>query len=186
MIKKTLFVYNSLHLFEILNEIKEHFMFDVKYFDKKNPNKIDFNQYQNFLVVTTDTDLQSDKCILIDNFPKKITQLIEMINLSFLKINFKNQSEQKIGKYILDINSRKFFFDNKYLSLTEKEVNLIIFINSVKKASLKKIQEIVWTYSSDLETHTVETHIYRLRKKMLKNFKDPNFIKHDKDGYYLN
>ena len=53
-------------------------------------------------------------------------------------------------------------------------------------ADLKKIQKKVWGHSNDLETHTVETHIYRLRKKMIKNFKDHNFIKHDKDGYFIN
>ena len=91
----------------------------------------------------------------------------------------------KIRKYTLDLNSRKIYFENKSLNLTEKESDLILFINSSKRAELKKIQKIVWGYSSDLETHTVETHIYRLRKKMLKNFKDQDFIKHDQDGYYL-
>ena len=78
------------------------------------------------------------------------------------------------------------YFKDKSLNLTEKESDLILFINSSKRAELKKIQKIVWGYSSNLETHTVETHIYRLRKKMLKNFKDHNFIKHDQYGYYLN
>lgn len=186
MIKKTLFVYNSLIFFEILNEIKENFTFDIKYIDKNDFDKIDFNQYENYLIITVNIRLKVNKCLIIDSLPKKIIQLTEIINLAFLKTQFKNQSEYKIGKYILDINARKIFFNNKSLSLTEKESNLIIFINSIKKASIKKIQKIVWNYSDDLETHTVETHIYRLRKKMIKNFKDPNFIKHDQDGYFLN
>ena len=186
MIKKTLFVHNSLNLFEILNEIKENLTFDVKYIEKKNLNKNYFDQHEQYLVLTTKSNLKLNNSVLIQNFPKKINKIIEMINLSFLKIQFKSQSKYKIGKYILDINSRKIFFDNESLSLTEKEANLIVFINSVKKASLKKIQEIVWTYSNDLETHTVETHIYRLRKKILKSFQDSNFIKHDQDGYFLN
>ena len=52
--------------------------------------------------------------------------------------------------------------------------------------SLKELQKQVWGYSTNLETHTVETHIYRLRKKMFKKFKDNNFIEHDKMGYFLN
>ena len=63
---------------------------------------------------------------------------------------------------------------------------MILFINSKRKASLKEIQTQVWGYSPDLETHTVETHIYRLRKKILKSFKDNNFINHDKEGYFIN
>jgi len=48
------------------------------------------------------------------------------------------------------------------------------------------LQLSVWGYSSDLETHTVETHIYRLRKKMSLTFKDENFITHNKNGYAIN
>ena len=116
----------------------------------------------------------------------KITKIVEIINLSFLKIKFKNQSKHKIRKYTLDLNSRKIYFENKNLNLTEKESDLILFINSLKRADLKKIQKTVWGYSNDLETHTVETHIYRLRKKMIKTFEDHNFIKHDQDGYFIN
>ena len=85
----------------------------------------------------------------------------------------------------MDINSRKIYFENKSLNLTEKENDLILFINSFNRADLKRIQKIVWGHSNDLETHTVETHIYRLRQKMIKNFQDYNFIKHDQEGYFL-
>jgi len=186
MIKKTLFVYNSLNLFKILKEIEENFHFEIRYIDKKDLKKINFEEYQNYLIISTSTGEKINNCVIIDNLPKKITKLVEILNLNFLKIQFKNQSEHKIGKYILDLNSRKIYFEDKSLDLTEKESDLILFINSSKRAELKKIQKIVWGYSSDLETHTVETHIYRLRKKMLKNFKDHNFIKHDQDGYFLN
>ena len=186
MIKKTLFVYNSINLFNILNEIKENFYFEIKYIDKKDHKKINFEQIENYLIITTNSSEKIQNCIIIDGLPKKITKFIEIINLSFLKIQFKNQSKHKIGKYTLDSNSRKIYFEDKSLSLTEKESDLIIFINSSKRAGLKKIQKIVWGYSNDLETHTVETHIYRLRKKMIKNFEDHNFIKHDQDGYFLN
>ena len=186
MIKKTLFVYNSLNLFKILNEIKENLHFEIRYIDKKDFKKINFEEYENYLIISNNIDEKIKNCLIIDNLPKKITKLVEILNLNFIKIQFKNQSEHKIGKYILDLNSRKIYFEDKSLNLTEKESDLILFINSSKRAELKKIQKIVWGYSSDLETHTVETHIYRLRKKMLKNFKDHNFIKHDQYGYYLN
>ena len=77
-------------------------------------------------------------------------------------------------------------YNNISLSITERECKLILFINKSKKASLENIQKKVWGHLSKLETHTVETHIYRLRKKFLSTFKDEKFIKLDKDGYYLN
>ena len=186
MIKKTLFVYNSINLFNILNEIKENFYFELKYIDTKNYKKTNFEQYENYLIISTNFDKNVKNCTIIDNLPTKITKLIETINLNFLKKQFQDQLENKITKYTLDLNSRKISFENKSLNLTEKESDLILFINSHKRADLKKIQKIVWGHSNDLETHTVETHIYRLRKKMIKNFEDHNFIKHDQDGYFIN
>ena len=186
MIKKTLFVYNSINLFHILNEIKENFYFELEYIDTKNHKKINFEQYQDYLIISTNIDEKIKNCIIINNLPTKITKLAEIINLNFLKKQFQKQSEYKISKYTLDLNSRKIYFGNKSLNLTEKESDLILFINSIERADLKKIQKTVWCHSNDLETHTVETHIYRLRKKMIKIFEDHNFIKHDQDGYFIN
>jgi hypothetical protein len=186
MIKKTLFVYNSLNLFHILNEIKKNFYFELEYIDAKNYKKINFEQYKNYLIISTNHDEKIKNCIIIDSLPTKLIKLVEIINLSFLKKQFKNQSEYKIGKYTLDLNSRRIYFENKNLSLTEKESDLILFINSLKRADLNKIQKTVWGHSNELETHTVETHIYRLRKKIFKTFDDHNFIKHDRDGYFIN
>ena len=111
--------------------------------------------------------------------------MLEKINLRFLKNQFNDQSEIKIGKYILNLNSRKISFKKVNLDLTEKECDLILFIKLCKKVNLKEIQKNVWNYSSDLETHTVETHIYRIRKKMIESFNDNNFISFDKNGYFL-
>ena len=186
MIKKTLFVYNSLSLFHILNEIKKNFYFELEYIDAKNYKKINFEQYKNYLIISTNHDEKIKNCIIIDSLPTKLIKLVEIINLSFLKKQFKNQSEYKIGKYTLDLNSRRIYFENNNLSLTEKESDLILFINSLKRADLNKIQKTVWGHSNELETHTVETHIYRLRKKIFNTFDDHNFIKHDRDGYFIN
>ena len=185
MIKKTLFVYNSLNLFHILNEIKENFYFELEYIDTKNHKRINFEQYKNYLVISTNPDEKIKNCTTIDNLPTKITKLVEVVNLNFLKKQFKNQSECKIRKYTLDLNSRKIHFENKSLNLTEKESDLILFINSLKRADLKKIQKTVWGHSNDLETHTVETHIYRLRKKINDKFFDDKFILNNNEGYYL-
>ena len=85
-----------------------------------------------------------------------------------------------------NLNSRKITFNNKTLNLTERETNLIIFIYQEGNVSIKELQKKVWDYSNDLETHTVETHIYRLRKKIKDTFDDEKFILYDNNGYFIN
>tara|TARA_B100001057_G_C22787542_1_gene926234 strand:+ start:637 stop:1197 length:561 start_codon:yes stop_codon:yes gene_type:complete len=183
---KILYVYKSLKLFEILEQIKENLNFEIKYIDNKDVKNLNFDGFEDYLTITVDSCEDIQNCKKIVNLPKKFTKLIEDINLSFIKKQFSNQSELKIGKYVLDLNSRKIISNNISLDLTEKESNLLIFIKENKKVKLEEIQKKVWGYSTGLETHTVETHIYRLRKKILKSFNDHNFIEHDKEGYFLN
>jgi DNA-binding response OmpR family regulator len=93
----------------------------------------------------------------------------------------------KIQKYKLDVNSRELILEDKKIKLTEKECNIILYIsNSSKPVSIEDLQVNVWGYHSDLETHTVETHIYRLRKKILDTFQNENFIISNKNGYIIN
>ena len=186
MHSKTLYIYESIKLFEVLNEIKNHLNFAIKYIDKKEANKINFSLSENYLVISLNFFDQNLNFIKIDNTPISIQKLIEVINLNFIKKQFVKQSVYKIKKYNLDLNSRVISYQNINLNLTEKEVDLLIFINQNKFTTLKLIQKQVWGYTSDLETHTVETHIYRIRKKMVESFSDDNFIKFDNKGYFLN
>ena len=88
---------------------------------------------------------------------------------------------------MIDLNSREIKNNNARLKLTEKEINTIIYLsNSSTTVSINELQEKVWSYQSDIETHTVETHIYRLRKKILNNFSDKEFIISKKNGYQIN
>ena len=106
--------------------------------------------------------------------------------IEFLKQQFNNQSEFQINKYKIDLNSRELLLNSSKLKLTEKEINTIIYISkSNKPVTINELQEKVWSYQSDIETHTVETHIYRLRKKILKTFNDNEFIISKKDGYHI-
>ena len=92
-----------------------------------------------------------------------------------------------IGSYNLNLNSRQISRDSVKLNLTEREGNLIIFLKkSLSPVSVNRLQKEVWEYGSDLETHTVETHIYRLRKKIKEKFNDDNFIISSKEGYIIN
>jgi DNA-binding response OmpR family regulator len=76
--------------------------------------------------------------------------------------------------------------NNTKLKLTEKEINTINYLSkSNKPVSIDELQAKVWSYQSDIETHTVETHIYRLRKKILNSFNDKEFIISKKNGYQI-
>ena len=115
-----------------------------------------------------------------------ILKLVEKINIEFLKTQFNSQSKVKVKNYIIDLNSREMEINNNKLRLTEKEINTIIYLSkSNKPVSVDELQEKVWSYQSDIETHTVETHIYRLRKKILNSFNDNEFIISKKNGYQI-
>ena len=182
---KTLIIYEYQILFEILNEIKENFNFKILNTNRENFDKIELNQYPNYLIISQKKEENFNHYLILDNIPIKLVKLVENINVNFLKNEFASQSDLTIGRYKLNLNSREITFQNKILELTERETNLIIFINLKKKVDIKDLQKNVWGYSLNLETHTVETHIYRLRKKMSETFGDENFIIHNKNGYSI-
>ena len=141
---------------------------------------------QNSLIISNKKIKDFDEYILINNLPINLTKLIESINIRFLKKKYNLQSDIDLGKYKLNLNSRKIYGRNKSLDLTEREANIIIFLkNSQNPVKISKLQSEVWGHNSKLETHTVETHIYRLRKKINDTFSDNEFIKSSKQGYNL-
>jgi hypothetical protein len=185
MNSKTLFIFDSIKLFEILNEIKGYLNFEIAYIEQKKINETDFSSFKDYLVISLNSCNQFSNFTKIDKEPKKIDKLIQIINLNFIKNQFAKQSNYKIGKYNLDVNSRVISYKKNNLDLTEKEIELLLFINQNKKVNLKIIQANVWGYGSDLETHTVETHIYRLRKKIKEVFQDENFLEFENGKYFL-
>jgi len=124
-----------------------------------------------------------DAFLEIPSSLKEINFVVE--NVAAKKIFTKNSSIQ-IKKYLLNKNEKKLLNGNNAIILTEKEIQLLeLFLNNQKPISKDKILSSVWNYSSDADTHTVETHIYRLRKKINDKFSDENFIVNTKDGYSL-
>ena len=139
------------------------------------------------MIITDIEYLNIGHQFVLNDIPVNISKFIEKINIEFLKMQFNNQSKVKVNKYTIDLNSREIAVKNIKLKLTEKEINLIIFLSKSNKiVSVDDLQEKVWSYQSDIETHTVETHIYRLRKKILKTFNDNKFIISKKNGYQIN
>ncbi len=99
---------------------------------------------------------------------------------------FISEKTVKINNYTIDLNSRTMLKNETKLKLTEKEVNSITYLSKLNKpVSIEELQMKVWSYQSDIETHTVETHIYRLRKKILNTFNDNDFIISKKNGYKI-
>ena len=186
MISKTLIIYEYQILYKILSEIKEYLNFEILHVDKNKLQELEFDQFENYLIVSSVKSVDLKNNFVLENLPIKLDKLIQTININFLKTNFIKKSDVKIGKYKLDLNSRKIILDNLSLSLTEKEVEMIIFIKSNNNVTIRDLQNNVWGYSSDLETHTVETHIYRLRKKMKDKFGDDVFIQNSQKGYRIN
>lgn len=185
MKNQTLVIHKNLILYEILIEISKEIKFSIIKFDKKEL-LTDFYKNTNCLILTEKKILNLNNQIILNKLPMNIFKLIENINIDFLKLKFISQSEIKIGKYKFDINSREMSSINRTLKLTEKEINSIIYLFKAKKPiKVQELQEKVWGYHTGLDTHTVETHIYRLRKKILKVFQDQKFILSISSGYQI-
>ena len=184
MSNQNLFIYEFEELYKILSEIKKDINVDL---DKASKNQLsEINQRSNSLIFTRKKIPDVDNQIIFDKFPISIFKLLEKINIEFLKKNFSEQSEIEIGTYKFNLNSREMYKEKTKIKLTEKEINSIIYLNKAgESVKIQELQSKVWGYQSELETHTVETHIYRLRKKILKIFNDENFIISDKNGYKI-
>ena len=184
---KKIIIYQYEILFNILSEIAEFFDLNLTKVDEKNFKELNKNINNDTLIISQKKIDDFKNQLQIDKLPIKIDKLIEQINLKFLKDTFHLQSDIPIGSYRLNLNSRKISKNNKTIDLTEREINLIIFLNKTSSpVKIDKLQKEVWGYGSQLETHTVETHIYRLRKKIKEEFADENFIKSLKEGYLIN
>ena len=186
MNKQNLIIYDFIELFYILNEIKKNLNFNLMNASKKEFADLKLNQLNNFLIITKNKVPNLENQIVFNNYPLKISKIIETININFLKNKFVQQSEIDLGFYKLNLNSRKMFDDKNELNLTEKEADIIIYLKkSEKSISIDELQTKVWGHSSKLDTHTVETHIYRLRKKISNKFNNHDFIKSTKLGYNI-
>jgi len=194
MFKQKIFLVNFDSLYEIFNEIKENLSFEIKNFKNETDLIKTINLEKSFFLILLKPDqnlLQSENVsnkniLYINNLPMNIDKIIETINIKWIKLKFNHQSKVNIKSYELNLNSKIFSKKSIFLKLTEKEIEIILYLNSdsVKKNVLN-LQKKIWGYSSNIETHTVETHIYRLRKKINEKFKDNEFILSDKNGYFI-
>ena len=194
MIKQNVYIINYNSLYEILYEIKENLSFNIiKFEDEDNfISNFDLDTTNSLIVSKPSNKLLVNKKITelfllnISDFPVPLSKLLELINIKFIKLRFNYQSKIEIKGYQLNFNSKFFIKNNLSLRLTEKEIEIILYLNQTKMVhDVEDLQKNIWGYSMDMETHTVETHIYRLRKKILKIFGDDKFIITEKNGYQI-
>ena len=194
MIKHNVFIINFNLLYEILHEIKEDLSFNVIKYENENDFIKGFNSdIKNSLFISQciqklllNKDLSKNNFLDFNNFPLPLNKLNELINIQFIKLRFKYQSKIDIKGYELNLNSKFLSKDDLILKLTEKEIEIILYLNESKqKNDVSDLQKNIWGYSLDTDTHTVETHIYRLRKKISNKFTDQNFIISSKNGYFI-
>ena len=149
--------------------------------DEENINNID-----SIKILVTDNSNKINIYNAILKLPTTINEINSIVESSAAKKQFSKNSSIKIKEFLLDKNEKKLIKNNNSIILTEKEVQLLeLFLNNKKPISRNKILSLVWHYSSEADTHTVETHIYRLRKKIFQNFGDENFIVSKKNGYQI-
>ena len=119
--------------------------------------------------------------------PINFFDLEKIIKLSILKFKFHFQTKVEMGQYLLDKNKRTLSLGRKSIKLTEKEQDIIIYLFGKKEgASKKDIMKDIWSYSDEVDTHTYETHLYRLRQKIQTKLKDKKFIEIKDGRYFLN
>jgi hypothetical protein len=194
MTKQNIFIINYGSLYEILDEIKENLSFKII----KYKNEDDFIKESNFDVKNSLFFSKSKKKLLLDKniseknffsfgiYPLPLKKLVEQINIQLIKLRFNHQSKVDINKYELNLNSKLLTKRELSIKLTEKEIEIILYLSDTKtKHDVLDLQKNIWGYSADMETHTVETHIYRLRKKISNKFSDENFILSHQNGYFI-
>tara|TARA_B110000285_G_C15071208_1_gene588080 strand:- start:847 stop:1446 length:600 start_codon:yes stop_codon:yes gene_type:complete len=194
MIKQNVFIINFNSLYEILDEIKENLSFDIiNHVNKENFYKDKSFDIKNSLIITksynglnTNRNLDDKNILNFHKYPILAIKLIELINVQLIKIRFNYQSRVCIKGFELNLNSKTISKDNIVLKLTEKEIEIILYlIENNNKHSVLDLQKNIWGYAVDMETHTVETHIYRLRKKISNKFNEDRFILSHSGGYFM-
>ena len=195
MIKQTIHIIDFKILYNVLDEIKNYLKFQIFHYKNEenflNSNNLNLND--SLILVKSDKQIffnnekiSRKKFLFIENYPIKIDKLVEILNVNLIKQKYNYQSNIYIKSYSLNLNSRIITKNNQNLKLTQKEIDIILFLNDYDTPQKVNIlQDKVWGYSLELETHTVETHIYRLRKKIKDKFDDNNFILSNDDGYLI-
>ena len=196
MVNQKLYIINLSNFYDIISELKEHIDYEILKFDNK---EFFFDKYtnesisiENSILVVDEKEynffvknINEDQIIKLKP-PVNIFTFIENLNVRFIQKKYQDQSNVNVKDFFLDINSRELKKGKLSLKLTERETDMILFLNnSNKPVNVETLEKEIWQHSSELETHTVETHIYRLRKKIKAEFGNDDLIKSNKNGYTI-
>ena len=198
MSKQSVCLVEFSELYNILYEIKDLFNFDIFDYQKSKDfmletesnnteciNSIIIINKKNNILFSNDK-INRNNILLINELPISVEKLLDKINAQLIKQKYNFQSNFNIKDYLLNLNSRVISKKKNELKLTEKEIDIILFLNNKKTPqSVVSLENEVWGHSFQLETHTVETHVYRLRKKIKNKFNDENFIISYEEGYKI-
>ena len=212
MTNSTISIFGNKIFLEIINEVRLFSKFKIQYYEDLNLCEQDAEKHNTLAIFFVgEKDISSFRKNKINNFPSILitessipksmfsSELREQLKMPFTilefekkvisllaKNEFRKNSLIQLDDYIIDKNERKIKKNDLELQLSEKEINfLILFSKNKEPISRNLVLKNVWHYSSKTETHTVETHIHRLRKKILEKFGDDNFIKNNNKGYYI-
>ena len=198
MFKQSVSLVEFSRLYNILHEIHDLFSFNIFNYQntKEFLQEIESNNIEciNSTIIIdkpnptllSNSKINKNNILVLDTLPFKIERLLDEINSQLIKQKYNFHSKLDIKNYTLNFNSRIISNETKELKLTEREVDIILFLKDQNiPQSVSMLQNKVWGYSFDLETHTVETHIYRLRKKIKDKFNDENFIISEDTGYKI-
>jgi len=185
-------------LHDILIEIKSVFSFKISNFknthDFLNKQNTENSDVLNSIIICKKNNnhllsskiINSKNLVVIEDIPIRIGPLLDKINILLIKKKYNFQSKLNIKNYTIDLNSKIISNQISTLKLTEREIDIILFLKEKESPqSVNDLQNKIWNYSNNLETHTVETHIYRLRKKFKNHFNDNDFILSLKNGYKI-
>tara|TARA_Y100000813_G_scaffold92717_1_gene66032 strand:- start:5 stop:610 length:606 start_codon:yes stop_codon:yes gene_type:complete len=183
---------NELKMFLKFNPVTEGqndnfdiILFQIECYQNKKQKDFIANHNSIKICVGKKKDLQNNFDAFLE-LPTTLKEINSAVESAVAKKRFNKNSSIEVKNYLLNKNEKKLSKLNQFITLTEKEVQLLeLFLNNKKPITKDNILSSVWNYSSDADTHTVETHIYRLRKKVIDKFMDEKFILNNKDGYYL-
>ena len=196
MFNQKLYIINLPNFYDIISELQEHIGYEVSKFDN---TEIFFDKYKKGSIFIENSILvihEKEYNFFVKNIdehqiikfipPVSIFTFIENLNVRFIQRKYHDQSNINVKGFFLDINSRELKKGKSCLKLTERETDMILFLNNSKKpVNIETLEKEIWQHSSELETHTVETHVYRLRKKIKAEFGNDDLIKSNKSGYII-
>ena len=180
----------SLDNIEEVDVIVSDYKFEqLKYLLKKSnikENKI--QELEKILISEKEFELPPKNNIYIKR-PFRFIELVEVLHSIAERLKNKKEEKKFFGYLSFIISDRKLTYKDKtVVELTEKESDIILslFNSSDRGITKEEVMSQVWMLSPNIETHTFETHLFRLRKKIRENLFLKNLIVNKQGRYYLN